>query len=52
MWLARVRGALTNIHVFAIARRSYDVPFELKAITAAEGGSKQAAARQFKIDAK
>ena len=39
-------------HVFAVACRSYDVAFKLKAIAAAEGGSKQATARQFKIDAK
>ena len=38
--------------MFAMARRSYDVAFKLKAIAAAEGGSKQVAARQFKIDAK
>ena len=41
-----------SIHVFAMARSSYDVAFKLKAIAAAEGGSKQAAARQFKVDAK
>ena len=38
--------------MFAMARSSYDVAFKLKAIAAAEGGSKQAAARQFKVDAK
>ena len=41
-----------HIHVFAMARGSYDVAFKLKAIDAAEGGSKQAAAHQFKIDTK
>ena len=41
-----------SIHVFAMARSSYDVAFKLKAIAAAEGGSKQATARQFKVDAK
>ena len=35
-----------------MARRSYDVAFKLKAIAAAEKGSKQAAARQFKVDVK
>ena len=40
---------LTSIQVFAMARGSYDVAFKLKAITTAEGGSKQAAACQFKI---
>ena len=49
---ACVRGTLKSIHVFAVACRSYDVAFKLKAITAAKRGSKQAAARQFKIDAK
>ena len=43
---------LTTIHVFAMAHRSYNGPFKLKAITAAEGVNKQAAARQSKIDAK
>ena len=38
--------------MFAMAGRGYDVVFKLKAIAAVEGGSKQAAARQFKIDAK
>ena len=38
--------------MFAMAHRSYDVAFKLKAIAAEEGGSKQAAARQFKINAK
>ena len=42
-----------SIRVFAVARKSYDMAFKLKAIiAAAEGVSKQAAARQFKIDAK
>ena len=40
-----------SIHVFAMARSSYDVAFKLKAIAAVEEGSKQAAARQFKVDA-
>ena len=44
--------AYEGIHVFAMARRSYDVAFKLKAITTVEGGSKQAAARQFKVDAR
>ena len=35
-----------------MARRRYDAAFKLKAIAAAEGGSKQAAAHQFKVDAK
>ena len=38
--------------MFAMERRNYDMEFKLKAIAAAEGGSKQAAAGQFKIDAK
>ena len=37
--------------MFAMARRSYDMVFKLKAFAAADRGSKQAAARQFKIDA-
>ena len=35
-----------------MAHRSYDMVFKLKAIAAAEGGSKQAAAHKFKTDAK
>ena len=38
--------------MFAMAHTSYDVAFKLKAIIAVEGGSKQAAARQFKVAAK
>ena len=44
--------AYEGIHVFAMARRSYDVAFKLKATAAAEAESKQAAARQFKVDAR
>ena len=41
-----------GIHVFAMARRSCNVAFKLKAVAAAEGGSKQAAAHPFQIVAK
>ena len=44
--------AYEGIYVFVMARRSYDVAFKLKAIAAAEAESKQAAARQFKVDAR
>ena len=43
---------LAHIHVFAMARRSCNAAFKLKAIAAVEGGSKEAAACQFEIDAK
>ena len=36
--------------MFAMARRSYNVAFKLKAIATTDGGSKQAAACRFKID--
>ena len=41
-----------GIHMFPMARRSYNVAFKLKAIAAAEAESKQATARQFKVDAR
>ena len=51
-WFAGIRDALTSLHVFAMALRSCDVAFKLKAFAAVEGGNMQAAARQFKTDAK
>ena len=38
-----------HVYVFGMACRSYDVAVKLKTSAAAEGGSKQAAACQFKV---